>query len=1016
VGFTLTPQIATGGGAVMSAAFAVSGTSVASVGGFILGFAAPAIVILTAVAIGITAGVKVFEYELSAKDLNDLKNQITSATNAPPDLNGMATDTTGRGLFKIQNAIMPQTLKTRADGTLIDLPSTTPLPSHRLGTDREFDAGSALASTNSTLSFKGWNGEVWSAQTWGGWFVQTCAAGPRIDDLADGTCVQTDSFSADLHYIDHRFRQYLSGLPGSGGISVFALSRFSAARFGDKFFATRAGGSSAGAAFLDGCPARMWMGGISGSSDEFLKTCWSYVDTQVPMVASDGSRKSASFVDGLSSTFTSSPVMAFGPGIASTQTITVAGNPTPVVCIVSSNLPANFKINVNPTWAWAGTTDCGSSSGFLGFRTVGIQLEFDGLLNAPIGTYSLVLKAANNIYAANARAVTQTFTINVSPQLSIISPDTMNVTTGVPANFTVVATGTPSPKLSVDGVNLGGMTFTDNGNGTATISGIDTNTFNFFDCTVASGGTSGQPCAIVATNSQGTYRQPFRVNVSNPPTAVMVCNPCSATFTANAGNRVILTSSGATTPVSWLFGDSFTPGPPPYPWLSLKDNGDGTAVLSGTPPSGAVGPFTFYVGPYAQFTNRRLFEYTINVSNNAVFTSPNIIVSNANSAPGGTGGAAKSLTSFSMTAGRAATSGPFTISANTGTISIGSLLPAGLSFTSFGNTATISGTPAVGSGGQYVLRLSDDGGTAGTAAQQLILNVNETPKITSNGTATMFAGMPGSFAVTTTGFPSVSEHVIPVNPLPPTDPSAGDGMYFAVTGLPAGLQASNLNPAGFATGTLTIQGMPSAANIGTHQVRITAVNGVGTGAQQTLTLNIVGITGPAPASGTTCNGNYNGTFRGSITVSPGQNCAFYSGGVTGNVSVDGGHLALTNATVTGNMSIQGGSGFSIGTGTTISGNLSIESVASGSSRSMICQATVGGNLQVSNNAVPINIGSPQTFCYGNSFGGNVEIQGNTAPVAVHDNTISKNLSCSGNSAITGSGNAAAKKNGQCSGF
>jgi len=103
----------------------------------------------------------------------------------------------------------------------------------------------------------------------------------------------------------------------------------------------------------------------------------------------------------------------------------------------------------------------------------------------------------------------------------------------------------------------------------------------------------------------------------------------------------------------------------------------------------------------------------------------------------------------------------------------------------------------------------------------------------------MFAGMPGSFAVTTTGFPSISDHVLPANPLPPTDPSTGQGMFFTVLGLPDDLQASNLSPAGFATGTLTIQGTPSAADVGTHQVEVITQNGVGTNGKQLLSLHVI---------------------------------------------------------------------------------------------------------------------------------------------------------------------------------
>ena len=241
-------------------------------------------------------------------------------------------------------------------------------------------------------------------------------------------------------------------------------------------------------------------------------------------------------------------------------------------------------------------------------------------------------------------------------------------------------------------------------------------------------------------------------------------------------------------------------------------------------------------------------------------------------------------------------------------------------------------------------------------------------------------------------------------------------MYFTVNGLPPDLQFSNLNPLGLATGTLTIQGTPSAADTGVHQVQITATNGVGQVAQQTLTLEIVKITGAAPVSATTCNGNYNGTFKGSITVSAGQNCAFYGGGVTGSVTVKAGSFAITNTALSGNLTIQGPAAFSIGPGTTIGGNLTVQNIASGSTGGQICDTKVAGNALVSTNAIPITIGSTQSSCSGNFIGGNLQISGNLAAVRVYDNDVQRTLSCMSDSSITGGGNTAGKKTGQCSGF
>jgi hypothetical protein len=313
--------------------------------------------------------------------------------------------------------------------------------------------------------------------------------------------------------------------------------------------------------------------------------------------------------------------------------------------------------------------------------------------------------------------------------------------------------------------------------------------------------------------------------------------------------------------------------------------------------------------------------------------------------------------------------------------------------------------------------LVGDAGAAGTTLQSLVLNIQEQPKITSANSATFFTGQPGSFAVTTTGYPSVSTQPLPPNPLPPTSPDQGKGMYFTVTGLPADLQFSNLNAENFATGTLTIQGTPSAGDAGVHQVTITAMNGVGVVATQTLTLNIVSITGQAPKSGTTCNGTYTGTFTGNVTVSAGQNCSFVSGGITGNIAQKGGNLNLTNATVTGNVAVQGAAAFSIGAGTTIGGNLSIQNVASGAAMNQVCGSKVSGNVEVDYNATPVQLGSAQPgSCPGNDVGSTLNIGSNTAAIAVYNSRITKLLSCASNSSITGGGNTAQQKQGQCATF
>ena len=143
-----------------------------------------------------------------------------------------------------------------------------------------------------------------------------------------------------------------------------------------------------------------------------------------------------------------------------------------------------------------------------------------------------------------------------------------------------------------------------------------------------------------------------------------------------------------------------------------------------------------------------------------------------------------------------------------------------------------------------------------------------------------------------------------------------------------------------------------------------------------------------PASGTTCNGVYTGTFSGNITVSSGQNCIFEKGGVTGNITETGGNLALSNATVGGNIVVSGGT-YSIGPSTTIKGNLTVQSIPTGAAQNQICGTTRGGQLMLQSVGTAATIGSGTPSCPGNTIAGSVTLQANSAAVAVDGNTIKR---------------------------
>jgi YVTN family beta-propeller protein len=191
----------------------------------------------------------------------------------------------------------------------------------------------------------------------------------------------------------------------------------------------------------------------------------------------------------------------------------------------------------------------------------------------------------------------------------------------------------------------------------------------------------------------------------------------------------------------------------------------------------------------------------------------------------------------------------------------------------------------------------------------------------------------------------------------------------------------------------------------------------------------------APAAGNLCNGIYDGTFNGNLTVSAGQDCIFLKGRITGNVNVVGGNFALNGSAVGGNLTVNGGGTYTLGPAATVGGNLMIQKIPPGSANNSVCGTTVYGSMQVDNNGTAIQMGSTAPlFCAGdtiggnlevvdnsnsalmfdNSVGGNMSVLDNTGPVDVVSNTARGNLLCQNNpDLIMGGGNTASRKTGQC---
>ncbi len=190
-----------------------------------------------------------------------------------------------------------------------------------------------------------------------------------------------------------------------------------------------------------------------------------------------------------------------------------------------------------------------------------------------------------------------------------------------------------------------------------------------------------------------------------------------------------------------------------------------------------------------------------------------------------------------------------------------------------------------------------------------------------------------------------------------------------------------------------------------------------------------------PGQAYQCEATYSDTFHGNVTVSSGLTC-IVNATVLGNVQQIGGQLRVVGSVVGGNVQVHGDGQYIIGPGAIIRGDLQIQNLPGGAISNQICDATVHGNLQFQNNGTAVEIGSDHPSCAGNIIsgdlhvqnntgstaisnnivGGNLQDQNNTAATQVFDNFVEHNLQCQNNREISGGGNSAKHKQGQCSPF
>jgi FG-GAP-like repeat/Putative Ig domain len=394
------------------------------------------------------------------------------------------------------------------------------------------------------------------------------------------------------------------------------------------------------------------------------------------------------------------------------------------------------------------------------------------------GEQYVVTLNANNGFGS---AASETFTLTVAqaPAITSVNNSGSVFTVGTSGTFAFTTTGFPDSTLTEMGGLPSGLTFTDNGDDTARLSG-----------TPASGTGGVYLLTIDADNGVGSAAdQTFTLTVAQAPSITSVNNSGSV-FTTGLSGTFTFTTTGF--PDSTLTEMGGLPS-----GLTFTDNGDDTATLSGTPASGTGGVYLLTIDADNGIGSAASETFTLTVAQAPAITS----VNNSGSV---------------FTTGLSGTFGLTTTGFPDSTLTEMGGLPSGLTFTDHGDdTATLSGTPASGSGGVYLLTIVADNGIGITADQTFTLTVAQAPAITSvnNGGSVFTTGTSGTFTFTTTGFPNstLSETGI----LPP-------GLTFTDKG----------------NDTATLSGTPAAGSGGVYDLTLHAVNGVGAAATQSFVLTV----------------------------------------------------------------------------------------------------------------------------------------------------------------------------------
>jgi len=352
---------------------------------------------------------------------------------------------------------------------------------------------------------------------------------------------------------------------------------------------------------------------------------------------------------------------------------------------------------------------------------------------------------------------------------AITSGSTTTAQTGSSFSFTVQTNGLPDPTLTETGTLPTGVSFTDNGDGTATLAGTQ------------GAGTGGSyPITITAANQVGSpATQSFTLVVNQAPA---ITSADSAPAPVGSALDFTVTTSGFPAPTLSESGTLPT-------GVSFTDNGDGTATLAGTPGSGAHGSYPITLTATNGVNPPGTQSFTLVVDRAPAFTS---------------------ASSATFTVGQ---NGTFTVATNgipPATITKMGAVPAGLTLVANGNgTDTLSGTPTRARTSSLKLTASN---ADGKATQTLSIAVVAGPTISAKSSQSVVVGRSVKYTVRTAGSPTPA--ITESGPLPSGvtfTANTASSTKAKLSGSPAAgtegtyaLTFTATNPAGHASTSMTL--------------------------------------------------------------------------------------------------------------------------------------------------------------------------------------------------------------------